>query len=151
MKRFALFVLLLPLLAFAQDMQPADFLAQVFEAVKGFGGLPWAGKVISICGILVASMKVSMLRDLVWNKLGAAKVLAAPVLAMVGGAMSLWVAGVAPTKAQIMAYFLAGAGAILVKNVLDGVKQLPAIGEAYVKWIEMIERILDAVGLGYKK
>jgi len=151
MKRYALLILALPLLAFAQDMQPADFLVQVFEAVKAFGGLPWAGKVMSICAILVASMKVSMLRDLVWNKLGGFKVLAAPIFAMIGGSMSLWLENAAPTKAQLMAYFLAGAGAILIKNVLDGVKQLPAIGEAYVKWIEIIESALNAIGLGYKK
>lgn len=135
---FLFVVGLFPILAFAEDAVPADdFLKAVFAAVAGFGGLPWAGKVASICLLLVASMKVSFLAPL-WDKLGAAKVFVAPVLALVGGLLSMGQI----TMAGAIAYMLAGAGAVALHQMLDAIKAIPGLGSMYVAVIDLVSSLL---------
>ena len=149
MKRFfsvlGLFALiLLPMLALAQasEIQAADFLAQVLEAVKGFGGLSWVAKVASIVMLLLASMKVSFLNKMLWSKLGKYQAAAAPLLGLAGGLLSAGMAGKLPSLAEAMAYLGAGAGAIILHEILDMVKVIPGIGAMWVSAINVIESVL---------
>lgn len=156
MKRiFALFAVFaavfVPYLAFAQDIPVTDWLSQVFEAVKSLGGLSWGAKVGVICSLLVGSMKVTILRDWVWDKLGGFKFLASPVFALLGGLAALWVDGKAPSVAILSAYFLAGLGGNLLKDLLENVKKIPGIGDGVVKVINLIEQLMTALSIGSSK
>jgi hypothetical protein len=138
-------IVLFPMVALADaaaDMPVDTFLGEVFAAIKNLGGLPWAGKVASVCLLLVASMKVSLVRPL-WDKLGNAKVFAAPALAIVGGVLSLEHI----TAASVMAYMLAGAGAIALHQILDAVKALPGVGSMYVAMIDLVSGLLKKPGM----
>lgn len=150
MKRiFALFaVLALPCLVFAQDLPLTDWLSQVFEAVKTLGGLPWAAKIMLISSLLVGSLKVTFLRTLIWDKLGGLKFLMSPAFALIGGIAGLWIDNKAPSFAIISAYFLAGLGGILLKDLLENLKKLPGIGAGVVKVITWIEDLMTALKIG---
>lgn len=142
-----LFTLMLTVVAFAQTAPPADvpadqFLGQIFDLVKQFGGLPWAGKISGIILLLIASMKVSFLRPL-WDKLGNAKSWAAPLLGMALGIVSLSMSGQL-TLAGAFAYFFAGAGAILISELLELVKAIPGIGAGWLVAINWLKGMLGA-------
>lgn len=130
--------------AFADEVvvAPQDFLAQVLDAIKNFGGLSTMLKISSIVALIVASMKVSFLNDLVWSKLGAAKVWLAPVLGLVAGVLGLGSGGAPITLASVFAYVSAGAGAVILHEILDSVKAIPGLGAGYVSFINMIESVL---------
>ena len=140
-----LFFLLLVLkgisIAHAADADiPVDqFLNLVLEAVKNFGGIPWTLKIASILTLILSTMKVSFMRPL-WDKLGWAKALAAPVLAIVVGLLSLQPFSLA----GLVAYLFAGAGAIVLHQMLDGVKGIPGVGGAFVSVIEFLQKMLKA-------
>lgn len=130
--------------ALAQDAAPVDvpvqdFLAQVITAVKGFGGLTWMAKVGSICIILIASMKVSVLNKWVWSKLGTLQGWVAPLLALVGGLLAN---GSALTWPMVFAYLGAGAGATYLHDILDLLKKIPGLGTAWVAIIDVIASVL---------
>lgn len=120
-------------------VQPGDvdFLSQVLNLIQSFGGLPWVGKISAIVLLIVASMKVSFLQP-VWKLLGAAQGFVAPVLGLVAGVLNLhpfsW--------AGLMAYISAGAGALILHELLDAVKGIPGIGAAYVAGINWVEGLL---------
>lgn len=117
------------------------FLAQVFQSVQGFGGMSFMMKISTLILILVASMKVSFIRSFVWDKLGAFKALAAPILSLIVGIISL--VSVGPFSwSGLIAYLFAGAGAIILHEILDSVKALPGIGPIYLKAIDLIQGLL---------
>jgi hypothetical protein len=135
---FSIFALIaLPVFALAADLPAQDFLAQVFEAVKGLGGLSWMGKIASIMLLIVASMKVSFLRPL-WDKLGPAKAILAPVLGLIAGCIAM------PSLSLqgLMAYLFAGAGAIVLHELLDALKSVPGLGGLYVGVIDFVMKLL---------
>lgn len=119
-----------------------NFLAQVLETVHALGGLPWAGKIASVVLLIIAAFKVSVLNDLVWSKLGAFKAVAAPVLGLVAGVLMLSVSPGGITVAGLLAYVGAGAGAVLLHELLDMVKAIPGIGPLWVTVIGVIEGAL---------
>lgn len=138
-------MLVTPLISFAQDaavLAPADFLSQVIEAVKAFGGLSQMAKISSIVLVLVASMKVSFLNELLWSKLGKLQVYVAPVLGLVAGILSLMGTGQPLTLAAAFAYLSAGAGAVFLHEILDSLKGLPGLGSIYVTIINLISGAL---------
>lgn len=144
---FALVAVLLSLCAYAQatDTPTLDFLTQFLNTVKGFGGLTWAAKVSSIIMLLVASMKVSVLNDLIWKKFGEKQVWVAPLLGLVGGLLVLgFDPGSKLTLAGVLAYVTAGAGAVYLHEILDLVKAIPGLGSAYVALITLIENSLPS-------
>ena len=103
--------------AFAQDTvpQPVEtiegFFTQTLTLIKQFGGLPWVLKIAGISAVLISTLKVSAIRELTWDKLGNAKVWAAPILGLIFGVLSL---GSNLTLASALAYISAGAGAIIL-------------------------------------
>lgn len=130
--------------AFAGDnvVAPQDFLVLVLDAIKGFGGLSWVLKISVIITILISSMKVSFLNQMLWSKLGAFKAWAAPILGLIAGILSLAQGGEI-TLVAVFAYISAGAGAIILHEILDSVKSLPGIGAS---WLWIIELISAALG-----
>lgn len=155
MKKFL--SILLPILvlftcsyAFADDtvLSPQDFLAQVMTAIQGFGGLGWVGKISSVVLLVVASTKVSFLHDLIWVRLGAAQAWVAPILGLAAGILAPAISHQAITLPGVMAYVAAGAGALLLHELLDTVKAIPGIGSLYVGIINLVESALAAVSLG---
>lgn len=129
-------------LAFAADADlPADqFFGQVIDAIKAMGGLPWAAKFGAVILLLVSSMKVSFLRPL-WDKLGAAKAWAALGLALVGGILMLSVEGKL-TLAGVVAYVVAGGGAVIMHELLDTVKAIPGLGSVWIAVIDLLSKLL---------
>ncbi len=118
-----------------------QFLAQVVAVFQQFGGMSGALKIAAVVTLVIASMKVSFLNSLIWSKLGSAQAFLAPVLGLVVGILGL--AGHAPLSiAAVFAYLSAGAGAIILHELLDAIKGLPGLGAAYVSFINLIESFL---------
>lgn len=141
-------MMLLAAIAFAQDPVPAPaetiegFFAQTLTFIKQFGGLPWVLKIAGFAAILLSTLKISVLREFTWDKLGNAKVWAAPVLGLVFGIASL---GTNITLASALAYISAGAGAIILHELLDSVKAIPGLGSVWVSIIDVIKSLLGGV------
>lgn len=123
----------------------SDFFSGVLAFIRDQGGMPWMAKVGAVVLLILASMKVSFLKPL-WDKLGAGKVLGAPILGLIGGLVSM---GSAFTWQGALAYITAGAGAVFFHEILDFVKAIPGLGSIYVAIIGIIENI-PVVGSGGK-
>ena len=134
-------VLLFGSFAYAQSDDLA-FLSQVLNYIDQFGGLKWMGQVAGGIAIIISSMKVSFLHKL-WDKVGSFKAYVAPVLGLIAGVLSL---GVNPEQeiswAAVMAYVTAGAGALIVHELLDAVKAIPGLGKIWVSVIDFLKIIL---------
>lgn len=147
MKKLMVFVMLmfLPLVAWAQDIPISDFLTQAIAAFASFGGLGWAAKVAAVLTLVIASMKVSILNQWVWSKLGALQPWLAPLLGALYGVFSL-ASGGTLTLAGVLAYFAAGAGAVVLHELLDSLKSLSGLGATWVAIIDAIEAALGGPG-----
>lgn len=138
-------MMLFAVIAFAEDNipQPVDtiegFFSQTLTFIKQFGGLPWVLKIAGISAILISTLKVSAIRELTWDKLENAKVWAAPILGLIFGVLSL---GTDLTLASALAYISAGAGAIILHELLDSIKAIPGIGSIWVSIINVIQSLL---------
>lgn len=130
-----------PAAADPQEMPVSDFLAKVLQVIKDFGGLPTVLKIAAIVLLLISSMKVSVLNELLWSKLGDFKPFAAPILGLIAGVLDLAGAGTV-TWASVFAYISAGAGALILHDLLDSVKAIPGLGDVYVKLIELVQKAL---------
>ena len=123
-----------------------QFLALVLEKMKGFGGIPWTLKIAAILMILLGTLKVSFARP-VWDKLGPYKALAAPVLSLLIGIISL---GANPnqmiTGPGVVAYLFAGAGAIVLHELIDAIKSIPGIGPTYLNILVFMQTFLKKPG-----
>lgn len=126
--------------AWAADSVPAgDMLSQALETIRSLGGLPWAGKIAAIVMLLVGSMKVDGMRKLVWDKLPlSVQPFLAPILGLLVGILNLHPI----TLAGVMAYVSAGAGAIILYELLDAVKVAEASNAAVSAVIGFIQGLL---------
>lgn len=116
---------------------PADqFLVELFRAVEGMGGAGGMVKISAIITLLLSSMKVSALNKIVWSRLGPAKAWAAPSLGLAAGIASLVASGAPLTLPELVAYFSAGSGAVVLHQLMDSLKGVPGIGGAYLRVIE---------------
>lgn len=113
----------------AVPMQPDElsvFLKQTLEAVRAFGGLPWLARISLAVTIIVGSMKVPGIREALWDKLTVKgfklQAFLAPVLGLVGGLLSLKLEGGSITLQSALAFLGAGAGGIILYELLDAVK-----------------------------
>lgn len=134
-------------------LTPGDFLEQVLAAIERFGGLSWVLKISVAITLIIASMKVSFLNRLIWQKLGNFRAWAAPILGIIAGVLSLATDGAPITLAKIFAFLSAGAGAIILHELLDTIKGIPGLGEVWIGLIDMIEKVLGgpAADKGAKK
>jgi hypothetical protein len=128
--------------AFAADpvpMSDGDFFAQVFQTIGNFGGLSWIGKVSSIVMLLIAFTKTPLWKDKVFGKIPAGlRPFLAPSLGLIGGLLSIHPL----TFASAFAYVGAGAGAIILYELLDGVKATYATSAAVTAIISFIQGLL---------
>lgn len=124
------------------EMPVQDFLGQVLQTIEQFGGMKWMGQVAAVLAILISSMKVSFLNELVWQKLGEAKAWLAPALGVLYGVFSMWAGEGELTWAGVLAYFAAGAGAVVLHELLDTIKAVPGIGSVWVTIINIIKGVL---------
>lgn len=122
----------------APSLPVGDFLSQVFEVVKNLGGLSWGAKIIALITLAISSLKVSALEEKVWDKLGAAKVLVAPVLGLIVGLISL------PSLSgpAVIAYLMAGAGSIILHQILKAIQDMPFVGAKIKIGIYFISKLL---------
>lgn len=119
----------------------ADLLTQVLDLIHNWGGIPWVLKISAILTLVLSSMKVSFLNNLIWSKLGAFKAWAAPVLALIVGVLDLARTGQL-TVAGVLAFVSAGAGAIILHELLDTLKALPGLGPMWVELISVVSAFL---------
>ena len=120
---------------------PTDiFFSQAFELFNQFGGMPWSLKIAAIIMLAIASMKVSFLRPY-WDRLGKFKPIAAPLLGLIAGMISLLAQG-SFSLPGAMVYLVSGLGAVLLHELLDGVKKIPGVGKVYVAVIEFVQGLL---------
>lgn len=126
------------------DIPVADFLSQVLDAIKGFGGIAWIGKIAIIITLLISSMKVSILRLWIWDKVKGAQVWVAPLLGLALGLIQLKIDGHLSLPG-ILAYVSAGAGAIILHELLDSAKNIPGLGSGIVGVINLLMSYLGAV------
>lgn len=130
-------------LALAQVVvAPQDFLNQVLVFIQSWGGISSLVKVSGIILLIIASMKVSFLQPY-WAKLGSFQAWLAPILGLIAGVLGLGQAGPI-TAASVFTYISAGAGAIIMHELLDTVKAIPGIGDLWVTVIGFIEGLLGA-------
>lgn len=115
------------------------FFDQVLSSVKAFGGMPWMLKVATVMVLVLSSMKVSFLAPL-WAKLGALQSWAGMLLGLVSGILMLGVNG-GFSWAGVAAYMFAGAGAVILHELLDSLKALPGLGPIWVSLIDLFEKI----------
>ena len=127
-------------LAETAPISPVDFLGQVLQAILSFGGLSWMAKVSSVIMLIIASMKVSVLNQWIWSKLGAFQAWLAPILGLVAGVINVLVGG--GNFASVLAFMTAGAGAIILHELLDTIKAIPGLGAFWVQIITGIEKYL---------
>lgn len=125
----------------APALDPGAFLTQVLQVVQGLGGMSWILKIAAILMLIIASMKVSILDDLIWNKLGKLQIWLAPILGLVLGILML-ASGGSISLPGVFAYMSAGAGAVALHEILDLIKGIPGIGPAYVAVINLVEGAL---------
>ncbi|MFI5342861.1 MAG: hypothetical protein ACHQUC_01435 [Chlamydiales bacterium] len=141
---FVLMMAMLTFKVFAQDVpvDPSAFLQQLTDAFKSFGGLTGVAKIALIITLLVSSMKVTILNQLIWSKLGAAQTWLAPVLGLVGGILGIGSGGAPITLASVLVFLSAGVGAVAFHELLDSLKAIPGIGSVVVSIINVIESVL---------
>jgi hypothetical protein len=126
------------------DVPVQDFAGQVLEAISKFGGIPWVGKIALFITLLIASMKVLPIRQLLWDKLGAAKAWLAPALGLILGLLQLSMQGHL-TLAGVLAWVSAGAGAIILHELLDTIKKIPGLGAMWTSLIDLVMGYLGTV------
>lgn len=129
------------LAAGAVVVSPSDFFSEVVIAIQKFGGAPTMLKIALIILLIVSSMKVTVINKWVWSKLGAAQTWIAPLLGLVAGLLDLAGSGQL-TLASLAAYMSAGAGAIILHELLDGLKTIPGIGPVWLTLIAFLEKKL---------
>lgn len=129
--------------AYAQEVSLPAFLLQLMDAIKQMGGLGTMAVIASVLTLLISSMKVSALAKYTWEKLPElAKALAAPVLALMLGVVMLGMDGKTLNLASAAAYLFAGAGAVFLHQILDGLKTIPGLGKGMQVVIDLLEAAL---------
>lgn len=130
----------------AQAVSAGNMLQATGDTIHAWGGLGWQLKIAAVILLLVASMKVSFLSKY-WDKLGEAQALLAPALGLVGGILELAYQH-AISLPGALAYLSAGAGALLLHELLDAVKAIPGLGAGYVALISAVEGALGGSSNG---
>lgn len=146
MKKFWLVPLLavaifVPWFASAQDaaLPVSDWLGQLLGVVKSFmtGGASWQVKVAALIMLIVSSMKVTVLNQWFWSKLGRFQIWLAPALGLVGGVVNALQGG---KWTDVWQYVAAGGGAVFLYELLDLIKIIPGIGSIWITIINLIEK-----------
>jgi hypothetical protein len=136
-------IIALPLVAYAQaaNVPVSDWVLQLWGVIKEFigGGVSWQVKVAGILALIMTSMRVTFIYDLFWAKLGALTPWVGPALGLVLGVLNALIGG--GHWSDVWSYVTAGAGAIIIHDLLDLVKLIPGIGPMWVNLINIIENM----------
>lgn len=125
---------------------PTDFLTQVLSTVQGLGGMSMLMKLSAVITLVIASMKVGILKDVIWDRLGAAQVWIAPLLGLLAGVAGLGAGAQNVTPHLVFAYVIAGGGAVFLHELLDSLKAVPGLGPVYIKAIDVVDGALGGSG-----
>ncbi len=120
-------------------MEMIDF-AAIFAYLQTFNDMSSANKISGLVVILVGLWKTSFVRNLLWDKLGAWKVLVGPLLGVIASLVLIqplsW--------AGVWEGLLGGTLSIALHHLLDAVKLIPGLGTGYVKFIDWVKAVLKA-------
>lgn len=147
MKRISIFglAMLFPVFAMAQEAS-MDLVTFITEAIANFGtweGLQGQALVLAIAAycirVLISTLKVSLFRQWVWDKLGdMAKMLVAPILGVLLAVATLPELG----WETILAGLTAGALGIAVHHLLKAIEALPGINETVKLLVGLVSKLL---------
>jgi hypothetical protein len=116
------------------------FISEILSTVGGWKGMPVQFILSGVLALVVSSLKVDFIRSLLWDRLGAAKVLLAPVLSLLGALVV-----VQPfTWETVWVALSTGAGAIALYEIVNGLKTLPFVSP-------LVSKVLDLASLFFKK
>jgi hypothetical protein len=145
MKKFFPFLILLTVVpAFAQTAATSvsllDWVNQTIAVVQEFiaRNVSWQVEVMAVITLIISSMKVTVLNQWFWSKLGTLQDWLAPALGLALGMTNVYMGG---NWQDVLAYVAAGAGAPYLHDLLDLIKVLPGIGPLWVDFIDVIENI----------
>jgi len=114
-----------------------DILNQIVQYASNFQSLPLYAKMSGLVLIIVSIAKSSMIQPY-WDKLGAAKPLVPPVLAIIVALI-----GIHPiTMSAVIESLMGGSLAIAAHELLDALKVVPTIGPKYTAFINLMESLL---------
>jgi len=159
---FAIMIMFTPLIGLAEEPVVADAAAtvateaaavaveaevpvkevieQALKVITDWKDLGWKAGLLALITLLLSTLKVSLLRTWLWDKLGDMKVFAAPVLGMIAVFLSMqefsW--------AGALTGFTTGMGAIALHQMLDALKKRPALGAIPRMIIDFLSSILKA-------
>jgi hypothetical protein len=112
------------------------------DALKAIGdwkALGWQAGIAGILTVLISTMKNSLLRGLIWDKLPTmAKLLVAPVLALLAFFLGLGKLD----GATILMAITTGAASVYIHQLLDAVKEIPGVGPKYQWLIDLLAKLL---------
>ena len=119
-------------------------LAQMLlSAIGDFKSGGWLAGAVALIYLIIGTMKNSAIRGMLWDKLGAAKVLVAPILSFIMVEIVALSSGQGFTFKSIMLSLVTGAGAIALYEIMAAVKSIPGIGPVWVSVIDFIGKILQ--------
>lgn len=131
--------------AAAEEESDVSLIAKISAYIARFAAADSLTKVLLGILCILALVKTSFLRSVVgWDKMSQnAKVFVPLGMALVAGIIDLKVSTGHLVLRDVLAYVTgAGGGAILVHQLLDGVKALPGIGSVWVVLIEILGKAL---------
>lgn len=147
MKKFLFIIALFPLCAFAQEaVADISIMQLIQEAVANFGSLKGLEGQAMVLGcvslgirVLLSSVKVSVLREKLWNKLSEnMKMLVAPVCGLLLAVLSIQPL----TLSAVLAGMLSGVAAIPLHHLLKTIEALPGINKTVQVVVGMAAKIL---------
>lgn len=136
----------------AEEIQKADsmstwkFVQLAIAQSEQFGSFPWATKIASLMLLLIASFKVSRggwvpILSKLWPQEDGKKPIVVLMASLVLGVLMTGASGQI-TMARVLTYIGAGAGSILLHEIIDKLKLIPGLGPVYVSTIKLIESLL---------
>lgn len=121
------------------DVSEMQWIADAIAAVRGMGGSSGLAIASAIIALVVSLFKVPFFRDKIWDKLKFNQKAAVPlVLALVGGLVKLDHI----TLGGVVAYLGAGAGAIILYEIIDVVKLSDGINATVKAVLGFLQGIL---------
>ena len=137
-KLLILSALFTPALAIADEVTMGELFEQIVSLAGSWKALGTQAGIAAAITLLVSTMKNSFLREKLWSRLGWKKVLVAPALSLVASILALGEISLA----TVFAALTTGAAAVYLHELLDGIKEIPGIGETWKKVVDVIGRLL---------
>lgn len=117
-----------------------EIISGMLKAIGDWRAIGWQAGLAASIAVLISTMKNSLLRAWIWDKLGWWKVFVAPVLAMV--AVLIFVKPF-DMKAVMLA-LTTGAGAIAIHQFLDALKNAPFIKPWMTPILDFLAKLLKS-------